>query len=165
MSESAAVMETQKNYKPGQFRPKTTPVPQEGDDVSPIAKALALAFQSHIDSVAKITPLPAILPGQTPMEPYTDEDGKIRQRPRKACQLDDQGNVIPGSGPFVPDAVAQQLYEMILPHLEHFTMFAVRAMSECLLHPDAKGRIDDRSKIINIPKGRFVFVPGDRPIM
>lgn len=153
MSETT-VLEQPKTVRPrdekGRLMPKPQPCPLSADLV-----------QLHMDSVSKETFLPTVQPGQTPMA--AGPDG--RPTPRLSCELDANDNVVPFSGPQFTEGAAKDLWEMLKPHIEHFAGFTRRRMSECLLVPEAKGEIDNRAKVIHIPKGRFVFVPeGKQPM-
>lgn len=139
--------------KPG---PKTTPEPEF---------AITWQFvQDHLDSIARETPLPAVIPGQTPSVPYehTEKDGtKVKKmKPRMSCDLDEHGQVVPFSGPVLAPDSLKDIWKMVMPIIEHRAGFARRRMSECLLNPDAKGFIDDRAKLIDFPPGQLIFVEG-----
>ena len=153
MPESAVLEEprTRARDEKGRLLPKpsTNGQPEQSCPIN------ADLVQIHMDSVSKDVFLPTVKPGQTPM--VTNKAGK--QEARLSCELDEAGRVVPFSGPVFTDHAAAQLWEMVKPHIEHFAGFARRQMSECLLVPGAQGEIDDRAKVIQIPKGRFVFVP------
>jgi hypothetical protein len=96
--------------------------------------------------------------GAPPLEEYFDEkEGKNRRRPRKACKLDEQGNVVPFSGPVIPDDVVMDLWNKIKPHVEQEVHRTVYAMSESTLVPGRNGEIDERSQVVKEIRGRFVI--------
>ena len=145
----------------GQFVPKA-PKP---DPMAAFFRLFTDALQAHADSVSRKAYLPAVSVGKDVLQPSEDYEDpnesdpkkKWKVRPRLACEIDEKGNVILGSGPFVGDECAIKLWEMMIPWFEHFMQFTRSDMSRCALLPESKGVIDDRTKLIRIPEGRFIF--------
>jgi hypothetical protein len=156
---SAATLEEPKAQRPrddkGRLLPRNAP-PEPKPIPCPISVEL---LQAYVDSVVKNLQLPSVNPQVPPLESYWDEDAqKQKNRPRKACELDEQGNVIYGSGPVVPDQFAIDLWEKVRPEVEQAIHRTIYAMSESILVPGRDGKIDDRSKVMQEIRGRFVIV-------
>jgi hypothetical protein len=154
----SAVLEETKSANLASAHPKPKASRPPAPPQEPPCPISVEGLQAFVDFIARDLELPTVKAGAPPLEEYFDEkEGKHRRRPRKACKLDEQGNVVPFSGPVIPDDVVMDLWNKIKPHVEQEVHRTVYAMSESTLVPGRNGEIDERSQVVKEIRGRFVI--------
>lgn len=114
------------------------------------------ALQAYADNMAKGCTLPTINPQSPPLSEQDgfDRNGKPARLmlPRRACEVDGNGNVVFGTGPVVTPEFCFEWWGKIRSDFEQAVHKTLYRMSESITDPARNGHIDERSKVIHAPE-------------